>query len=677
MDGSRDEDGDEAMPLRGVEDDDLVVVAASSSSATRMKRKGAPAKSSSGGGKQSLGSTKRHKTQMRINKGKLIHPKDDVTLDALDGPARQFEGTGDDDGSAGKEHVLDPTSSEVPRLNMPNLPVAGIRIDQDAISQGSSFVELLKTFKEIPPAYIASVNSLWNTVPMIRTVFDLSMNALLSGGINISIGSRVFGEEETRYNNLIWSAFARDLVTSLWKYGFAAVTCERHNNDLNFPRVLDLTQIKVMIRPNIYGRMQFLFFTRQDTYGAPNSLGFGLGETCGDDMTGEYVGGRAGDCFDSDKPLTGISVFRESEPTADCGITSRVARCFVPWEELQSAERTYEIAQSRLANPVIVSGRPEQRDQVATGAMGNLPHVPGMRRRDARAQPLNMIQIRQRVVSTIAANNANANIGKEVDGEKSASSVVVDMIDPGITHPTTLGIAHVMLPIGRQIQSHAQPTAPDINAHRSYLEETMAMIFQVPRSVFSATGSGIRSTGAQATANEVWLFGQRFLRQQVLTFLYQMYHLIHTGDNVREIMTRAPELYTTQDDVMKAVAPKITIGSIPDFEKMRDLFQIGVLKYEAFRAYVHAADGLPLDDLESVLQPKLLEPYVEDTIPITESSSSSSKKSTGSSGSKTRQQKVLQRASKGKGGGGGAGSSGSKPAQSMKKALQLRTPSYG
>lgn len=686
VNGMTDDDAVRCFSSKQEADDDesdaeMVDVLASSRSALRIRRdskKRKTGKVATQKKKKKRAKTSKQKVQMRLGQGSLRRPTvDEITADAIKGPAEQFQQKASDDfvsdETSEEPHTLDVSSGEILQLSMPNLPDPGLRVDEDVIADGSSFVEMLKSFKEISVSQIDMANRMWHEVTIIPTVFDLAMNALLSGGVSINIESRDFGEEETRYNNMIWSAFSRDLVRALWMYGFAPVTCERHNNGLNFPRVLDVTQLKVMIRPNVYGRMQYVFFTRQDTFGAPGAFGFGLGNA---EETGLRVGGRDGDRFDPDKPLTGIHVFRESEPTASGILTSRVFRCIVPWQSLKEAEETYKVAQARLANPMVVSSRPEQRDQLGVGSMGNLPHMPGMRRRDAAQHQLSPAQIRQRIIASMMAEQANQNIGKPREESTSSSSVSVDQFNPGFSHSVSRGIAHVMLPIGRQLQSHQLPSAPDIIAHRSYFEEMICMVFQVPRAVFSATGTGIRSTGSQATADEVWKFGQRSLRHQVLRCLYQTYHLVRTAENMRDLVTRAPELCTTHEGVMKMVSPKITIGSIPDYDTMRDLLEIGALEYSAFKQYIHMSEGIPLNNLKDTLQPMLFEPYVEDTIEVSEAGSSSS--SSSSAPKTTRKQKVLQRAKRGKPKNGGSGpSAGRKTTKPLEKALQLHAPRYG
>jgi hypothetical protein len=92
----------------------------------------------------------------------------------------------------------------------------------------------------------------------------------------------------------------------------------------------------------------------------------------------------------------------------------------------------------------------------------------------------------------------------------------------------------------------------------------------------------------------------RNLKQQMLTFANLCYKIIHSFEYAEQFLVRTPlTKQVTEEDVEQDSTVEITMPGIPPENVLQELYQQGILKYDAYKKYISSNYSIPLEHLEA------------------------------------------------------------------------------
>lgn len=92
----------------------------------------------------------------------------------------------------------------------------------------------------------------------------------------------------------------------------------------------------------------------------------------------------------------------------------------------------------------------------------------------------------------------------------------------------------------------------------------------------------------------------RNLKQQMLTFANLCYKIIHSFEYAEQFLVRTPLTeQVTEEDVEQNSTVEITMPGIPPENILQELYQQGILKYDAYKKYISSNYSIPMEHLEA------------------------------------------------------------------------------
>lgn len=424
-------------------------------------------------------------------------------------------------------------------------------------------------FTEIDSDDVKRIDDAYQDSSLLRVATSIAINGLLSGGILFERAQGVFPKEfESQALQQAWSDWLRDLILSLWKYGFALCLKEYDPQLLGVPRVLNLDQLKIRFHEDPYGHRFYAAYARVDQ----------------DHDAMLFAGGALSTVspYTQEIPVRGVFVCEWDKPARSGQLRSLIKSCLPDIGVYNCNVDYYLAAARRLSNPPIVTQfvAPDYSMEQETYMV--------------QFEPIGRVQ---NGPVTLAKPKPKDDKANEEIKQKACNMDVSP--DPGITTSSILRshyaplanrVRTIDLPPNRQVARQDLPSiGVDIHNHRVELEERISAVFGVPRSMFAESQ---RSRTGSVENEMMFMQSQRDLKQRVLPFCYKMYNMIYGELHLLRSIADTTSLGTTPAFERNEVS--ITLPGVPPIESMMMLWQSGVLKYDATRQILKSAYGLPI-----------------------------------------------------------------------------------
>lgn len=435
----------------------------------------------------------------------------------------------------------------------------------------------------------------------VKTVFQVTMNSLLSGNISFrhkgDTNNRYHGStDDEKWQSMVYSELCREIVRHLWAIGFAVVTYVPHPKYGARPVVLNIERTEAYYYLDVFNTPHFRFFERLQfpDSGGSSTSDFFLG-----------LGGKIGQSMDINRrEIPNIHVFCTDAPANNGALRSRIM--------LLAPDLLFEShllsccmeADRQRANPSLVSEKdPPKSDRDAytinnAGDVGPRSAVQSSFEGDGNQPgPLSEAQIRS--------------IQKDVMHLDHVGALMQEGMTRGSLDPNTMisrrklmhghTVEEIQLETGRKLTHQVVPESPHemlIKFRNARMERVLAL-FSVPMGMISQQSSLGSKTSMTENSFIVYLDAQKYLKQLLISYLYEVYHHINDSTFAMDYLVDTIEKKKgkpTVPGLKQALKCEITMPGLPPEETVERLFLLGVLKYEAYTKFLHDKHAIPGED---------------------------------------------------------------------------------
>lgn len=431
--------------------------------------------------------------------------------------------------------------------------------------------------------YMQRLNYFFSTNSLMRTIYDIGSRSLLGGGIAFEKKHHFTSEMTAKLFENAWEQFVRDLLKSMWLYGFALCITRSDEFLVAVPLVLPLDQLIVRFYQDSYGQRRYAVSRIPDAV----TVGLGTGiESSGNSSLSKQM--QPGDL---EQLIPGVTVFEMSPPLSDGTITSNVASILADFRRYdQLMEQYVRYATYHAVPPIFtrfdIPKNPDARalaeDQAAreaglAGADGGAGAADGadMLPRIDPQEAMKINAFRQYGLRTMAE-------AAWVVQEQLARAQMIDSNSAG-------GIEVHHLPAGRVLDKQQLGREPSYlkDIHRE-LETRVSAVFGIPADLFGeAKGNRSGNTDHRMVFHD----SMRGIRQNVESCLYRMYLHIY-GESTLDSYIATHNSYTIQQ-LQADTNVHVTLPGILPTELLTEWRLMGILDHDVFVSMLARAYSLP------------------------------------------------------------------------------------
>lgn len=430
-------------------------------------------------------------------------------------------------------------------------------------------------FARVSQAQMEKLHEFFRCEPLLKFTTDMCIHHLLGGGVHFSRAGMKLDPDASLFYSTVWTDFVRALMTQFWVVGFAAVGVRQHAKYGGVPTVINLENVAVSFKCHVDGHNEYNL-----------------------DLENIQCGPK------DRKLLKRAVVFEWSPPRSNGDINSVVMRALIARTTLSDTLRACSLATYRASNPPIVT---EMTNITAAGPIENMamqPDVTGQRfggglSAMSPAELLSMREVKARsfMLNTRMGGNAlDDSFGNEpFNRDQPLGS------HGGGTFSTIKGMpqtVHVPLGPDRRLVHQVPPREPaNLQFVQTSYERRVCALFGVPHSYFAG---GMQQSRSITFSNEVWHSARRSRKQRVSSMLLEVFILVH-GDTmiVDDIVTENQNQNSIQVGTSGEPSLSVALPGIPPREMIKDWFDSGILKYDAYIEHISNIYGVPLSDFNS------------------------------------------------------------------------------
>jgi len=441
----------------------------------------------------------------------------------------------------------------------------------------------------------------------IKTVFQITMNSILSGNIVFRHGgeSNRFQEstEDQRWLSHTYGDLCRDIVRHLWSVGFAPVTYVKHPTYVAKPVVLNLERCETYYYKDIFGEPHFRFFERLEF---PNTSRYGS-----DSVSNLFLGTGGGLGLKVDvnrREIPNVTVFVSDAPTTDGELRSRIM-LLAP--DLLFEAHLYSCcweADRHRCNPPVISQKmskvPDSKnlsitDRLDTNRIRSVYDGDGNQEGEVRAAQIHQLQADRDHMDHVAAFMQQGMESTNLD----PSGIIKRR---KILHNHSIHEMH--LDTDRQYARHVLPESPHdmlINFRNARMERVLAL-FSVPMSMISQQSSLGGRTSMTENSYIIFLDAQKQLKQLLISYIYEVYRNIYDVMNAYDYVVdtlKNKQTAPSSKGLYDSMHCEVTMPGLPPEVTVERLFLLGLLKHEAFVNFLHDKHAIPVEDFNT--DPKL------------------------------------------------------------------------
>lgn len=439
---------------------------------------------------------------------------------------------------------------------------------------------------------IALAQHIYDSCPIMQTATVLYTDAMKQGGLSVQVGN---GSVKTfKTNDLFGKTLLNWLAdgNTMWDiFGFFMALAAPPN-----PSVADLYsgiedtfsdvreqlfliphhKVDVYHKINLLGEHQWLVCEPPDN---KLSMVSGLLSAVGGAATTPAMGRPIPNCF----------VFYKTPPDAQGRIRSKVMTLKEDFLWLQTMRRTALDAAKRRANPVLVTEHHDKKEDVMLH--GTIPFENEFAR-----QPQNVpdLSLRDRFINKLVRYR-NAFSDADQAQINSCSAVLSSMVSE--FENEVLGAARVDLPPEKKLARPVNAESPGIELVKLqiHFEQQVLQVFGIPPGMIqpeSTHGKMVTNENAMTTYN----LSLAARKHEVLVPVQIMLRKLYQG----QLMAKYAFKYKPSlRDLVLNTRIVVTMPGIPPLEKLDQYYLAGLLKHDAYVAYLSSVHGIPKEHFET------------------------------------------------------------------------------
>jgi hypothetical protein len=453
-----------------------------------------------------------------------------------------------------------------------------------------------KNAATLPMDQMGELFNMYDYDTNVKTAAGIRLDALLAGSVLFLRQDEELDATATRWYSHVYSQLCRQIVRSLWAVGFAAIVIRPHKLYIGEPAVLDLMQLEVEYELGIDNAPKFAFYPLRGV------------ET------------------DADRhPIPGVTVFYQvdqlplvtyREAVSFRSLLASLARDNGLENALRSAQIT---ASARQARPTAVVARPIEN--VDVNNLSDQLHPLATHEGDGNT-PADELQS-----MTIANHN-----DREVAKRAYATSLLFDMCQQlNVTSVAGLNkidksqllramqsagpaVQQLRLQVGEVLAGQINTEGPgdlllNVMALRT---ERIWLTLGVPPSLLTQKNALGASTQVSESALMLFENAQRQLKTLLIHALHvvydRVYRVHHQMYYLSKVLAKGSKQKPTYEGLEAASNVEIQLPGLPSDTTVTELYQLGVLKYEAFCHFLQQKHGFlpsafnekPLIDVEDL-----------------------------------------------------------------------------
>lgn len=433
----------------------------------------------------------------------------------------------------------------------------------------------------------------------VQAAAQIMTQSLLSGGVWIEhpLGE-MNNDNQQQLDNLRWSDWCKQLLRSLWAVGFAAATFQFDEEQRLVPTVLKLELLDVRMRRDEIGKCEFKYYTRNtpsdpEQHELPNVITF------------------------IDKPpdinlrlcstVSGLlSDFTYEMHMLQCTVTAERARAqpMLITEQVESRYNPNDFTVTRMQDDALLGDGARSFQESMRALTGNNR----MNESELETLQYDVRDMWQRYMNSEHMHNDSRLQYLSSDGRAMAA--------PQVLQTSLSAPAEIPLKPQQKLTRHVLPEAPaNLIPFRTERQVRVFMAFSVPMSMAAHSKSKANTASAQLNNNkqdtaskDVFLNAQKELKNKLLSYIREMYRYMNYNTQLLELLMDSAKKRRKLDEgeLKQKLEPRITIASLPDENLARELYELGLLKPEAYVQMMCQKYGMDERDFNKNPKPPLM-----------------------------------------------------------------------
>lgn len=536
-------------------------------------------------------------------------------------------------------HVIPPSQAAKPQPES-DTPSESKVSDED-------LKQAVQRFTLLDRSFMQQLNYFFSTNSLMRTIYDIGCRALLGGGIEFEKKHHFTSTMTSKTFNYAWEQFVRDLLKSLWMYGFALCVSRSDEQLVAVPLVLPIDQLIVRFHQDAFGQRHYAVSRPPDNV----SMSLPSGRDA------QFIDLQPGVM---DRLIPGVQVFEISAPLPDGTLTSNVASVlddfrrhdvlmeqyvrFATYHAVPPVFMRYDLPKGSDATTVR-HARAVRDNQLnvpiqplhaaGAGAEAGLANIIGDQAGDAytmdEIEALAMPYVRSGAARTMTA--ARLMVQEDLMAAQTFASSTATATGSG--GGRRLGFEVHQLPPERVLDKQMLGKEPGHVEHfHRALEIRVAAVFGIPADLFSEP-KGNRS--GNTDHRMIYHDAMRGIRQTISTCLYRMYLRIYSTAISESYIATHNTYNSRQLEADTDVA--VTLPGILPTELVTEWRLQGILDHDTYVSMLARAYSIPRSMFTAAPEVSLkdiLKIKPEPATGVSSSSSSTKKKSSSSSSSSSR-----------------------------------------
>jgi hypothetical protein len=450
-------------------------------------------------------------------------------------------------------------------------------------------------FQELNTGRAIDLLRLYERDSDIQTFSRASMNHALAGGILFVRKNKQLSQQARDWHNQVWSLWVREVEKMIFCLGFCIATFFPHPVYGFEPSIVSLEHVEVKYHIDVNNRYEFRVYEKMDAV----------------DMMEE----AQSNVVFARRRMRNVRVWSTAPPTNTGIFRSQLTTLLSDLVYETHLLQTSFIADQARARPAIVS---QQLPSVykATTTANNPTSVPGAPMGSSHYlgdgnTPYDPTPINQR--KTAGSDLVQIMNAFDSDNLASITARVDRMLNTKVNNAS---VEQVYLENGRQLVQQILPEPPHdiLLGFRQSRAVRVGLMFGLTLPALAAAPTGKHVNEAKKSgnrggdddgSNSVYFENfQRELKQRLVVYIHQMYMFMHTAAFAIEALqeNESPEPMD-QSKLKESVDVDVSLPGQPDENLLHQLFQSGILKYEAYVNYMSSKHSIPMDAFEA--KPKL------------------------------------------------------------------------
>lgn len=500
----------------------------------------------------------------------------------------------------------------------------------------------LSEFVTVNPTQLAMAWGQCRRNPYVRSASAFILDMIIPGGVVFklpgsadkksvgagggSIATATYSDEQRRWN-AAWTQLAHDVLQSLWECGFAAIGLVPDAEHEVMPCVMDVTATDVLYRSNVFNKRAFVYrrHINRSAIGSTSDLyahamsGRGARALSMAEMFNAVNGsrGKAGLGKAGDGAIIGdvLTIVADPPDSATGDIQSKVSTLMTEQSTLayrRSLQIHIETLRSKPPyftehSPVSYKWQQDARPLPPEASVGRKPptatDVGGggvsdyfeLMRTKGAAGARAIYDARAKAANEVRAVDG---IGERVDVPFGRIVKPTPSIDPpaDIDRASILHADFVSLIFG---------IPPGLLHSRGVTAAGSSSSSKDPRS-----GSSTRSAGDQE-GGEILRKRVQHARHSLIDYLRDVHRFAFASRWAKRVARETP--LSSSADFESVTDVEIYLPGMPSEQQVRQYYDMGVLKYDAFKRYVSITTTIPPEDLSADPDPPQVEYEPEPT----------------------------------------------------------------